>query len=336
MPIRSALAALLAFAAVTPALAQPSSATLEAVRGRGQLVCGVSGESPGFSLSDSQGVMRGLDADICRAVAAAALGDAGKVRFVNLSPQARFTALQSGEVDLLVRNTGWTLTREASLGLMMAFVNYHDGTGLLVKDSAGVSSAKELDGATVCLLAGTSTELDVTDWFRTNRLSFQPVMIGGVNEAQQAFLAGRCDVLANDGSYLAAFRAQNASAGLRLLPERLSSEPVGAMVRKGDDRWFDLVRWTGYALLVAEERGVTAANAEEKRGENDPTVQRLLGVQGDLGRALGVENAWAAAAIRAVGNYGEMFDRHLTPLGLERGPNRLASQGGLMWAPSLR
>jgi general L-amino acid transport system substrate-binding protein len=143
-------------------------------------------------------------------------------------------------------------------------------------------------------------------------------------------------VLANDGSYLAAFRAQNASAGLRLLPERLSSEPVGAMVRKGDDRWFDLVRWTGYALLVAEERGVTAANAEEKRGENDPTVQRLLGVQSDLGRALGVENAWAAAAIRAVGNYGEMFDRHLTPLGLERGPNRLASQGGLMWAPSLR
>ena len=335
MSLSRLIAILLALGAA-PASAQQPSSTLEAVRARGQLTCGVSGESPGFSLSDSQGVMRGLDADICRAVAAAALGDAGKVRFVNLSPQARFTALQSGEVDLLVRNTGWTLTREASLGLMMAFVNYHDGTGLLVKDSAGVSSAKELDGATVCLLAGTSTELDVTDWFRTNRLSFQPVMIGGVNEAQQAFLAGRCDVLANDGSYLAAFRAQTASAGLRLLPERLSSEPVGAMVRKGDDRWFDLVRWTGYALLVAEERGVTAANAEEKRGENDPTVQRLLGVQGDLGRALGVENAWAAAAIRAVGNYGEMFDRHLTPLGLERGPNRLASQGGLMWAPSLR
>jgi len=332
--IRRLIAALLLAAA--PAAAQQASTTLEAVRSRGVLACGVSGESPGFSLPDSRGEMRGMDADVCRAVAAAALGDASKVRFVNLSPQARFTALQSGEVDLLVRNTGWTLTREASLGLMMAFINYHDGTAFVVKESSGVTSAGELDGATVCLIPGTSTELDVTEYFRTKNIAFQPVLIGGVNEIQQAFLAGRCDAWANDGSYLGAFRAQNPNAGLRVLPERLSSEPVGAMVRKGDDRWFDLVRWTGFALLVAEGLGVTAANVEEKRSDADPAVQRLLGGTGDLGRALGVDNAWAAAAIRAVGNYAEMFDRNLGPLGLERGPNRLARDGGLMWAPSLR
>jgi general L-amino acid transport system substrate-binding protein len=329
------LAALLLGLAM-PAAAQPASPTLEGVRSRGVLACGVSGESPGFSLPDSQGEMRGMDADMCRAVAAAALGDARKVRFVPLSPQARFTALQSGEVDLLVRNTGWTLTREASLGLMMAFVNFHDGTAFVVKESAGVSSAKELDGATVCLIPGTSTELDVTEWFRANRLRFDPVLIGGVNEAQQAFLAGRCDAWANDGSYIAAFRAQNPQAGLRLLPERLSSEPVGAMVRKGDDRWFDLVRWTGFALLAAEQAGVTSRTIDQARSSADPTVQRLAGTQGDLGRALGVDNGWSAAVIAQVGNYAEMWERNLAPLGLERGANALARDGGLMWAPSLR
>jgi len=280
--------------------------------------------------------MRGMDADTCRAVAAATLGDARKVRFVPLSPQARFTALQSGEVDLLVRNTGWTLTREASLGLLMAFVNFHDGTAFVVRERSGVASAKELDGASICLIPGTSTELDVTEWFRVNRLSFEPVLIGGVNEVQQAFLAGRCDAWANDGSYLAAFQAQNRQAGLRLLPERLSSEPVGAMVRKGDDRWFDLVRWTGFALIAAEQAGVTSGNIEQARRSQDPTVQRLAGVQGDLGRALGVENGWAAAVIAQVGNYAEMWERNLTPLGLNRGANALARDGGLMWAPSFR
>lgn len=329
------LAALFCLLAL-PAAAQAPSPTLDAVRSRGQLVCGVSGESPGFSLPDSQGEMRGMDADMCRAVAAAALGDAKRVRFVPLSPQARFTALQSGEIDLLVRNTGWTLTREASLGLMMAFVNFHDGTAFVVKESAGVASAKELDGATVCLIPGTSTELDVTEWFRANRLRFDPVLIGGVNEAQQAFLAGRCDAWANDGSYIAAFRAQNPQAGLRLLPERLSSEPVGAMVRKGDDRWFDLVRWTGFALIAAEQAGVGSRTIDQARGSADPTVQRLAGTQGDLGRALGVENGWSAAVIAQVGNYAEMWERNLAPLGLERGANALARDGGLMWAPSLR
>lgn len=335
MSLPKILAVVLALGA-SAAAAQQSAPTLDAVRARGQLVCGVSGESPGFSLPDNRGEMRGMDADFCRAVAAAALGDAGRVRFVMLSPQARFTALQSGEVDLLVRNTGWTLTREASLGLLMAFVNFHDGTQLIVKESTGVASARELNGATVCLLGGTSTELDVTEYFRANQIAFQPLTIGSVTEAQQAFLAGRCDAWANDGSYIAAFRAQNPGAGLRLLPERLSSEPVGAMVRKGDERWFDLVRWTGFALIVAETNGVTAANAEARRADRNPEVQRLLGASGDLGRALGVENGWAMAAIRAVGNYGEIFQRNLGPLGLDRGPNRLAREGGLMWAPSLR
>jgi general L-amino acid transport system substrate-binding protein len=266
-----------------PASAQQASSTLETVRSRGVLACGVSGESPGFSLPDSQGEMQGMDADTCRAVAAAALGDARKVRFVPLSPQARFTALQSGEVDLLVRNTGWTLTREASLGLLMAFVNFHDGTAFVVRESAGVTSAKELDGASICLIPGTSTELDVTEWFRINRLRFESVMIGGVNEVQQAFLAGRCDAWANDGSYIAAFRAQNPQAGLRLLPERLSSEPVGVMVRKGDDRWFDLVRWTGFALITAEQAGVTSRNIDQARESSNSTVQRLAGVQGISG-----------------------------------------------------
>ena len=328
--------ALLMLGLILPAYAQQGSATLETVRSRGVLACGVSGESPGFSLPDSRGEMRGMDADTCRAVAAATLGDARKVRFVPLSPQARFTALQSGEVDLLVRNTGWTLTREASLGLLMAFVNFHDGTAFVVRERSGVASAKELDGASICLIPGTSTELDVTEWFRVNRLSFEPVLIGGVNEVQQAFLAGRCDAWANDGSYLAAFQAQNRQAGLRLLPERLSSEPVGAMVRKGDDRWFDLVRWTGFALIAAEQAGVTSGNIEQARRSQDPTVQRLAGVQGDLGRALGVENGWAAAVIAQVGNYAEMWERNLTPLGLNRGANALARDGGLMWAPSFR
>lgn len=337
---------LLCLFAPPPVSAQPrpdvanaatGSATLDAVRARRLVLCGVSGESPGFSLPDSRGEMRGLDADTCRAVAAAALGDAKLVRFVPLSPQARFTALQSGEVDLLVRNTSWTLTREASLGLNMAWVNFHDGTAFIVRADAGLTSAKGLDGATVCLLQGTTTELDVAGYFRANNLNFTPVLFGGVTETGTAFLAGRCDAWANDASYLGAFRASQPDRGLTILPERISSEPVGAMVRKGDDRWFDLVRWTGAALLAAEEAGVTSANAEQqRRATSNPAIQRLLGAQGDLGTALGVDNAWAFNIISQVGNYGEVWERNLAPLGIERGANRLASQGGLMYAPPMR
>ena len=341
-----AAAALLGLLASSPLSAQPppegtaarsGSATLDAVRARRLLLCGVSGESPGFSLPDSRGEMRGLDADTCRAVAAAALGDAGLVRFVPLSPQARFTALQSGEVDLLARNTSWTLTREASLGLHMAWVNFHDGTAFVVRGNAGVGSAKQLDGATVCLLQGTTTELDVAAYFRANNIRFTPVLFGGVTETGNAFLAGRCDAWANDASYLGAFRATQPGQGLVILPERISSEPVGVMVRKGDERWFDLVRWTGAALLAAEEAGVNSANAaEQRRTTTDPAVQRLLGSQGDLGAALGVDNAWAFNVVTQVGNYGELWERNLAPLGIERGANRLASQGGLMYAPPMR
>lgn len=328
---------LLAWGAGPAALAQGTgSATLDAVRAHHQLSCGISGESPGFSLPDSQGVMRGLDADTCRAVAAAALGDAKLVRFVPLSSVNRFTALQSGEVDVLVRNTGWTLTREASLGLLVAFVNFHDGTGFAVKADNGVKSAKELDGATVCILPGTSTELDVGDYFRAQKLSFSPVLIDGVTSVEQAFLSGRCDAWANDASNLQAFQKVHGAGTITVLPERISSDPVGALVRKGDDRWFDLVRWTGYALLTAERVGVTRDNVDEKRSGQDTAVQRLLGAQGDLGKALGVDNAWAYNVIKQVGNYGELWNQDIAPLGIERGPNRLANDGGLMYAPPLR
>ncbi len=336
-PVLSCLAAAVLATSAAPAFAAGTgSATLDAVRARNEVVCGVSGESPGFSLPDSQGVMRGLDADTCRAVAAAALGDAARVRFVPLSPITRFTALQSGEVDLLVRNTSWTLTREASLGLMLAFVNFHDGTAILVRSDAGVKSAKELDGATMCILPGTSTELDVAEYFRAANMKFTPVLIDGVNALQSAFLSGRCDAWANDASYLAAFRSTQGGGKMTVLPERLSNDPVGAMVRKGDDRWFDLVRWTGFALLTAEQSDITSKNVEAKRADTSPTVQRVLGTQGDLGKALGLDNAWALKIVKQVGNYGELWERNLAPLGIDRGPNRLSAQGGLMYAPSLR
>ena len=336
MTLLRPLVALLALVALPALAAGTGSPTLDAVRARGLLACGVSGESPGFSLPDSQGVMRGLDADTCRAIAAAALGDANKVRFVPLSPVNRFTAIQSGEVDVLVRNTSWTLTREASLGLMLAFVNFHDGTAILVKSDAGVKSAKELDGATVCILPGTSTELDVAEYFRTNKIKFTPVLIDGVSAIQGAFIAGRCDAWANDASYVAAFAHAQGGGKMAVLPERLSNDAVGAMVRKGDDRWFDLVRWTGHALLAAEQAGITSANAEARRTDTNPGVQRLLGTQGDLGAAMGVDNAWAFHVVKQVGNYAELWERSLAPLGIDRGPNRLASQGGLMYAPALR
>ena len=249
-------------------------------------------------------------------MAAAALGDAKLVRFVSLSPVNRFTALQSGEVDILVRNTGWTLTREASLGLLVAFVNFHDGAGFVVKADSGVKSAKNLGGATVCILPGTSTELDAGDYFRAQKIAFTPVLIDGVSSVEQAFMSGRCDAWANDTSYLQAFQKVQGASKVTVLPERISSDPVGALVRKGDDRWFDLVRWTGYALLTAERVGVTHANIDEKRSDQDTVVQRLLGAQGDLGKALGVDNARDHNVIKQVGNYGELWNQDIAPLGI--------------------
>ncbi len=327
-----------AMLAAGTAQAQSGSATLDAVRARGQLVCGTSGEIAGFSLADSRSVMRGLDADSCRAIAAAVLGDAQKVRFAPLSAQNRFTALQSGEVDVLIRNTGWSLTRESNLGLMFAAVNFWDGTSLMVKAASGVTSTAGLGGATICVRPGTSTELDVADWARTNKIQFTPVLIGGVNEIQQAFLSGRCDAFATDSSQLAGFRYNQGERGteLSILPEPISSGPSGSMVRKGDDKWYDVVRWVHYAQVAAENAGVTSANAESQLSSSNPDVKRLLGVEGDLGKSLGLDNRWAYQAVSQVGNYGEMYERSITPLGLARGQNALWTRGGLQFAPPLR
>jgi general L-amino acid transport system substrate-binding protein len=314
------------------------SATLDAIRGRGQLLCGTAGNEPGFALADSQGVIRGIDADSCRAIAAVALGDATKVKFVPTTTQNRFTALQSGEVDTLARRTTWTLAREANLGLEFAWVNYYDGTGFLVKKAAAVKSLKEMDGATICVQPGTSTELAIADYFRQNKMNWQPILIQDLNEMQNAFLSGRCDGYSTDSSALASFRfTQGAKADdLVLLPEIISKEPLGVMVRKGDDKWFDLVRWTFIGWLTAEELGITAANVEEMLKSDNPNVRRLLGVEGDLGKALGVDNKWAFNLVKQVGNFGEMWDRNITPMGVPRGINNLWTKGGLQYPPPIR
>jgi general L-amino acid transport system substrate-binding protein len=314
------------------------SATLDAARTRGQVLCGISGQVPGFSLPDSQGIMRGIDSDSCRAVTTAALGDVNKVKFVPTTTQNRFTALQSGEVDLLSRSTTWTLGREGNLGLEFAWVNYYDGTGFLVKSATGVKSAKDMDGATICVQPGTSTELAINDYFRLNNLKFSPILIQDLSEIQGAFLSGRCDAYSTDASALATFRfSQGPKAqDLVLLPETISKEPLGVMVRKGDDKWFDLVRWTFIAMVTAEEKGITSQNVDSFANSNDPDIRRLLGLEGDMGKALGVDNKWAYNVIKQVGNFGEVWDRNITPMGVKRGINNIWTKGGLQYAPPIR
>jgi general L-amino acid transport system substrate-binding protein len=325
-------------AGLTAAHAQGSgSATLDAVKARGQLVCGVTTGVAGFSLADSKGVIQGIDADDCRAVAAATLGDASKVRFVPLTTTNRFTALQSGEVDVLIRETTWTLGREANLGLEFADVNFYDGTGFLVKASGGVKSAKEMDGATICVQQGTSTELAINDYFRVNNLKFTPIESQDVNELQAAFLSGRCDAYSTDSSALAGFRSQQGKpTDFVLLPEIISKEPLGPMVRKGDDKWFDIIKWTHYAMLTAEEDDVTSKNIDTFATTTNPNLRRLLGLEGDMGKALGLDNKWAYNAIKQVGNFGEIWDRNITPMGVPRGINNLWNKGGLQYAPPIR
>ena len=321
-----------------PALAQGSgSATIDSIRSKGMLACGVSTGVAGFSLADSKGVTQGIDADTCRAVAGAVLGDTNKVRFVPTTTTNRFTALQSGEIDLLVRSTTWTLGREGNLGLMFAGINFYDGTGFMVKTSAGVKSVKDLNGATICVQPGTSTELAIADYFRDNNLKFQPILIQDLAEIQNTFIAGRCDSYSTDASGLAAFRFQQGKpADYTLLPEIISKEPLGMMVRKGDDKFFDVVRWTLFAMLQAEESGVTSKNVDEMTKSTNPDVRRLLGAEGDLGKALGVDNKWVVNVVKGVGNYGEMFDRTIGPLGIPRGINNLWNKGGLHYPPPIR
>jgi general L-amino acid transport system substrate-binding protein len=337
--IHAVLAGLLVLLGTIPGLAQGSgSPTLDAVRARGELLCGSGGEIPGFSMLDSTGIMRGLDADYCRAVAAATLGDAKKVKWVSVSAQTRFTALQSGEIDLLVRNTGWSLTRESSLGLEFAGVNFWDGTSVIVKTASGVKSVKQLGGATICVLPGTTTELDLADWARAEGIAYTPVLIGSLSEIRQAFLSGRCDGYTTDSSQIAGFRyMQGAKANeLTILPEPIGVGPSGAMVRKGDDKWFDIVRWTHFSTVVAESLGVSSKNVDTFNDTKIPDIRRLLGMESNLGRSLGLDDTWAATIIRQVGNYGEMWERDITPLGLDRGRNALWTKGGLQFAPQLR
>jgi general L-amino acid transport system substrate-binding protein len=331
------LTALLLTAA--PALAQGSgSATLDAVKARGQLICGTSADTAGFSLPDSKGRMQGIDADGCRALAAAVLGDAEKVKFAPLTTQNRFTALQSGEVDVLVRETTWTLGREASLGFLFAPTYFYDGTGFMVRKSAGVTSTKQLDGATICVQPGTSTELAIADYFRANNLKFQPVEIEDLQQIRQAFLSGRCDSYSTDASALAGFRYTQGdhAADFVLLPEIISKEPLAPAVRKGDDKWFDIVSWVEYAQMTAEELGVNSKNIDSFAASTSPDIRRLLGLDGDLGKQLGLDNKWAYNVIKQVGNSAEVWDRDITPLGVPRGINALWNKGGLEYAPPMR
>jgi len=335
------LAGLLAAALLTTgtAYAQGSgSATIDAVKARGQVICGTSADTAGFSLPDSQGVMRGIDADGCRAIAAAVLGDPNKVKFAPLTTQNRFTALQSGEVDVLVRETTWTLGRQASLGFLFAPTYFYDGTGFLVKKALGVKSTKELDGATICVQPGTSTELAIADYFRANNLKFTAVEIEQLQQIQQAFLTGRCDAYSTDSSALAGFRYTQGdhAADFVLLPDIISKEPQAPAVRKGDDKWFDLVSWIEYAQMTAEEDGVTSKNVDTFATTTNPDIRRLLGMDGDLGKALGVDNKWAYNVIKLVGNTAEVWDRNITPLGVPRGINALWTKGGLSYAPPMR
>jgi general L-amino acid transport system substrate-binding protein len=331
----------LAAAAVLAVAGQASAQapdTVAAIRARGSLVCGVAVNSAGFALPDSRGEMRGLDADTCRGVAAAILGDASKVRFAPSTTVQRFPMLQSGEIDMLARNTTWTLARETQLGLAFAGINFYDGQGFMVRKNSGVTSARGLDGATVCVQPGTTTELNLSDYFRTHNMRFTPVVIESVEEIRSAFLAGRCDAYTNDASSLASFRAtQRNPDEFVLLPEIISKEPLGPSVRKGDWRFFDIVRWTLFAQIAAEELGVTSANVEElARTSTNPDIQRLLGRTGELGQSMGLANDWVVKVIRQVGNYGEMYERNITPIGIPRGVNRLWTQGGLHYAPPLR
>ena len=318
-----------------------SAATLDDVKARGTLNCGVSTGVNGFSAPDSNGVWQGFDVAICRAVAAAVLGDPMKVNFITTTGQTRFSALASGEIDMLARNTTWTFSRDADLKFTFAGVNYYDGQGFMVKKDLGVSSAKELDGATVCIQTGTTTELNLADYFKSNNMKYEPVPIETNAEAQQQYLAGACDVYTTDASGLAATRATFADAENHIvLPEIISKEPLGPLVRQGDDQWADIARWTLNALIAAEEYGVTSANIEElAKGTENPEINRLLGTEGELGAMIGLDKDWAKRAIKAGGNYGEIFAATIgeaTPIGLARGLNAQWTQGGLMYSPPFR
>ena len=318
------------------------AATLDDVKGKGHLQCGVATGVPGFAYTNDAGEWEGFDVSVCRAVAAAVFGDPQAVKFTPTTGKTRFTALSSGEIDMLARNTTWTFSRDTDLKLDFVGVNYYDGQGYMVPKELGVSSAKELDGATVCIQTGTTTELNLADYFRINSMSYEPVPIETNAEAQQKYLAGACDVYTTDASGLAATRStfEDPSAHV-ILPEIISKEPLGPLVRHGDSEWADIVRWTLNALIAAEELGITSENVEEKAGAagDNPEINRLLGSEGELGAMIGLESNWAVNAIKAGGNYGEIFDAFIGPdtsIGLSRGLNAQWTEGGLLYAPPFR
>jgi general L-amino acid transport system substrate-binding protein len=330
--------------AVGLAASAASADTLDNVKSKGFVQCGVNTGLAGFSAPNNQGEWTGLDADFCRAVAAAVFGDGTKVKFTGLSAKDRFTALQSGEIDILSRNTTWTINRDTALGLNFAGVTYYDGQGFMInsKKVPGVNSALQLSGAAICVQAGTTTELNLADYFKANNLQYNPVVFEKFEEANAAYDAGRCDAYTTDQSGLYAVRLQMSSPNDHVvLPEIISKEPLGPSVRQGDDKWYDIVKWTYYALLDAEEAGVTQANVDEMKNSDNPDIKRLLGTEAEtkIGTDLGVSNDWVVNIVKAVGNYGEMFERNVgarSPIGLERRLNGLWTDGGLMYAPLLR
>lgn len=317
-----------------------SAATLDDVKAKGFLECGVNHGIPGFSNSDEKGNWRGMDVDICRGLAAAIFKDSSKVKFVPLTAKERFTALQSGEVDILSRNTTWTMSRDTALGLNFAGVVYYDGQGFMVRKKLGIASILELSGSVICTQSGTTTEMNVGDYFISKKMNFKLKTFTKTEETVQAYENGQCDAFTSDASQLYAFRLKlNDPDEHIVLPEIISKEPLGPVVRQGDDQWFNIVKWTIFALIDAEEKGISSENIEQMLSSDNPSINRLLGLKGDLGRKLGLDNNWAVRLIGSVGNYGEIFERNVgkgSPLNITRGVNRLWTKGGILYAPPVR
>lgn len=314
--------------------------TLQEVQRRGELICGVSTGIPGFSNPDEKGTWTGFDVDLCKAVAAAVLGDASKIKLIPLTAKERLTALQAGEVDMLSSNATWTLTRDTALGLNFAGINYHDGQGFMTFKNLGVKSALELNGVTICVQSGTTTALNLADYFKKNNLEYRAIGFDSSEQTVRAFKAGRCDVLTSDQSQLYALRIklENPQDAV-VLPEVISKEPLGPVVRQGDDAWLNIVKWTLFAMINAEENGVTMANVDQMLKSTAPDVLRLLGVEGIKGKGLGLSDDWAYQIVKQVGNYGEVFERNVgqgSPLKIDRGLNALWNQGGILYAPPFR
>jgi len=336
---RVVLALAIASAVVGFAMPAPAS-TLDDIKARGVLNCGANGQLPGFGMPDPQGVWTGLDVDFCRAIAAAIFNDATKVKFVPLSAKDRFTALQSGDVDVLVRNTTWTLSRDTQLGLSATGVDYYDGQGFIIRKSLKVNSALELNDAAICVQQGTTTELNLADYFRTNKMRLKTVTFATLDEALKAYDTGRCDAFTADASALYSVRLKLAKPEDNVvLPEIISKEPLGPFVRQGDDQWFDIVRWVLFAMFNAEELNVTTANVDEQLKSSNPEIKRLLGTEGNYGEQLGLTKDWVYRIVKLVGNYGEVFERNVgqgSPLKIARGLNALWTKGGLHYGPPLR